>query len=243
MADRGRERGLGRQGRQLGSEPGFELVEDGASVGLAQPRPLLGGLATRRRLHRVELGDAPDGLLGDGRALRAMDVDELAPDMGEAGDFPDGALAVQLAEARAVVGVHPAGEGLQMALRVLAPAVGGEAVPGRGRRRPAPGPLVADVDPHPCRGGPSPAGREHRDGGVVREEGLSRECVPADGGGERLQQRRRPAHPAGQRRAVQIDAVTTEDLALAVQGKMIAVLRDENVGEQPRPRAAAFDGP
>ena len=95
VADGGRERGLGRQGRQLGGEPGFELVEDGTGVGLAQPDPLLGWLATRRLLHRVELGDAPDRLLRDGRALRAMDVDELAPDVGEAGDLTDRAAPVE----------------------------------------------------------------------------------------------------------------------------------------------------
>ena len=243
VADGGRQRGLGRQGGELGGEPGLEVVEDGTGVGLAQARPLLGRPAARRLLDRVELGDASDRLLGDRGALRAMDAGELAPDVGQAGDLTDGVLPVQLSEARVVVRVHPAGEGLQMALRVLALPVGRELVPGRGRRRPAPGPLVADVDPHPCGGGSSLAGREHRDGGVVGEQRLAAEGVPPDRGGERLQQRRRSPDPVGQRRAVEVEPVTGVDRALAIERKVVAELRDQDVGQEPGPRPTPLDGP
>ena len=241
VADGGRQRGLGRQGGELGGEPGLEVVEDGTGVGLAQARPLLGRPAARRLLDRVELGDASDRLLGDRGALRAMDAGELAPDVGQAGDLTDGVLPVQLSEARVVVRVHPAGEGLQMALRVLALPVGRELVPGRGRRRPAPGPLVADVDPHPCGGGPAAAGGEHGDGGVVREERPAAERVPPDGGGERLQERRRAPDPVRQRRAVEIEPVASVDLALTIQGQVVAVLGHQDVGQKPWPGPAALD--
>ena len=243
MADGGRQRGLAREGGQLGGEPGLEGVEDGAGLVLAQAHPFLGRQAARHLLDPVEFGDAPDRLLGDGRALRAVHVDELAPDMGEACDLAHGAAAVELAEAGVVVRVHPAGEGLEVALRVLAPAIRGELVPRRGRRRPAPGPLVAHVDPHPRRGGPPLAGRQHCHGGVVREERLAPERVAADSGGKRLQQRRGAPDPVREGGAVEIEPAAGEDLALAVQGKMVAVLGDQDVGEEPRPRPTPLDRP
>jgi hypothetical protein len=37
-----------------------------------------------------------------------MHVDELAPDVGQAGDLANGAGAVELLEASVTIGVHPA---------------------------------------------------------------------------------------------------------------------------------------
>ena len=50
------------------------------------------------------------------------------------------------------------------------------------------------------------------------------EDVPADRLRQRFQQGRALAHPLGQRRAVEVDAVALEDLALPVQREMVAVL-------------------
>jgi hypothetical protein len=58
-----------------------------------------------------------------------------------------------------------------------------------GRRRAAPGAVVAGIGPEP--GGLRPAGarREHADRRVVGEDRLGRKHVPADGVGERRKER------------------------------------------------------
>ena len=170
-----------------------------------------------------------------------MDVDELAPDVGQAGDLADPAPAAQLLEARVAIGVHPAPEAREVARRVGTLPVRREAVE-RGRRDVAPPwALVADVGPQPRGPRLAGAGREHLHRCVVRVDRLAAQDVPADRLGQRLQQRGALAHPAGQRRAVEVDALALEDLALAVERKMVGVLRDEDVGEKTRPRAPALD--
>ena len=87
VADRLGELGLAGDARQLGLEPGLERVEDRCGVRLPEFDALLGWLAAGLFLDGVEPGDALDGLLGDRRCLALDDVDELAPDMRQAGDL------------------------------------------------------------------------------------------------------------------------------------------------------------
>ena len=82
MADGAGQGALAREAGRLGGEPSLEVVQDGLGLGLAQPDPLLGRQAPGGGLDGVEPGDAGDGFLGDGRALRAMDAGELAPQVG-----------------------------------------------------------------------------------------------------------------------------------------------------------------
>ena len=65
--------------------------------------------------------------------------------------------------------------------------------------------------------------------------------MPPDGVSERFQQGGRFAHPVGQRRAVNVEPVAAEDLALAVEWQMISVFVDQNMGEQTRSRPATLD--
>ena len=58
---------------------------------------------------------------------------------------------------------------------------------------------------------------------------------------QRHQRRRCRAHPVGQRRHVEIDAFPRIDCALAVERQMQAVLGEQDMGEQLRPRAPAGD--
>ena len=78
-----------------------------------------------------------------------MDVDELAADVGHAGDLADGAGAVEVVEAGIAVSMHEAAEAGEMVLRVLSLAVSREAIPGCRSRRTAPGALVAGIGPEP----------------------------------------------------------------------------------------------
>jgi hypothetical protein len=62
---------------------------------LSQALALLGRLAASLLLDGVEAGDAPDRFLRDDRALGLEDVDELAPDVRQAGDLGDAAGAAK----------------------------------------------------------------------------------------------------------------------------------------------------
>jgi hypothetical protein len=66
--------------------------------------------------------------------------------------------------------------------------------------------------------------------------------MATDGVGQRFQQGRGFANPVSQGGAVQLETFTVEDLALAVKRQMIGILADQNVGQQTRAGAAAFDG-
>lgn len=101
-----------------------------------------------------------------------MDVDELAPDMGHAGDFSDGPGAVEVFEPGITIGVHPAAEPCEVILGVLTFAVAGEAIPGRRWGLPTPRAFVTRVGPKPRRLGLAGAGRQHADRRVVGEDRL-----------------------------------------------------------------------
>ena len=172
-----------------------------------------------------------------------MDVEELAAHMRQAGDLADRPGSRQRAEPGIAVGVHPPGEAFKMALRMHRLAVGREAVPGRRRRGAVPGPFVPDVGPDPAGRRPAGARRQQLDRGVVGEQGPAGQHIAPDGIGQRLQQRRRLADPAGERRAVEIDAIAGEDPGLAIQRQVIAVLRDQHMRERAGAGSATLDRP
>ena len=72
---------------QLVAKLSLQSVESRLGLGLTDLHPLVWGHSSRRLFDSVEFNNPPDGLVGDGRALGLVDVDELAPDMGEAGDL------------------------------------------------------------------------------------------------------------------------------------------------------------
>ena len=72
-------------------------------------------------------------------------------------------------------------------------------------------------------GSPGLAGArgQHAGGRVIGKDRFGRQGMASDGVGQRLQQGSGFADPAGQAEAVQVEPVAVEDLALAIQGKMI----------------------
>jgi hypothetical protein len=115
---------------------------------------------------------------------------------------------------------------------MLALAIASEPIAGGGRIRAEPGPLVADVGPDPRRLGLAVARRLQLDRRVVGEDRRSAQDVATDRVGQWLQQRRRLADPVRQRRSVEVDPLTLEDLALPVERQMIAIFGDQDMGEQ-----------
>ncbi len=170
-----------------------------------------------------------------------MDVEELAADMRPAGRLGDPVAGEQLIEAGITVGVDDAAEVLQMLLRVLALAV--RRIEEQRRRRACAGerPLVADIGPQPSGLGLAGARRQHRHRRVVDVQHLRAHHLGGERVDQRRQRRRGRPDPTGQRRGFQADALAGEDLGLAIERQMIVVLRYDDMGEQPRPGAAAGD--
>jgi hypothetical protein len=232
VADRLGQLGLAGDPRQLRLQPALQLVDDRLGTRLPEPDPIVRRMTTPVLLDGVEPGDALDGLLGDDRALRLEDVDELAPNVGQAGDLAHAARPIEFVEAGIAVGMDPALVAGQMPRRVLALAVDREPIVGGGRIRAVPGPLVADVRPDPRRLGLPVARGLQLDRRVVGEDRGAAQDVAPDRVGQGLQQRRRLADPARQGRSVEVDALTGEDPALPVERQVIAVLGDQHMGEQ-----------
>ena len=122
-------------------------------------------------------------------------------------------------------------------------AVGAVEIDRRRRIGSVPGPVIAGVDPEPAGLGAAAAGIEHRDRRVVGEQRLRGEDVLGEPRLQRLQPPAGAANPVGERRAIELDALPGEDLALPVERKVIAVLGDQHMGEQSRGRQALGDRP
>lgn len=110
-----------------------------------------------------------------------MDIDELASDMGHAGDLADGAGAVEILEPGIAVGVHPAAVSGQVILGMLTFPISREPIPSRRWRGAFPRPFVAGIGPEPGSLGLSGAGCQHADGRVIGENRFGRRDVAADG--------------------------------------------------------------
>jgi hypothetical protein len=65
--------------------------------------------------------------------------------------------------------------------------------------------------------------------------------VVADPFRHRLQEPRGSADPVRQRRPIEVHAFASVDVALAVEGQMIAIFGDKDMSDQARTRPAAFD--
>src|ERR1039458_2065363 len=83
----------------------------------------LSRLAADLFLDCVQSADSCQRLGGDGRCVNCMDVVELAPCVGPACHFIDGAVAVKMMKAGIRIGLQRALEVLQMQPRMLALAI------------------------------------------------------------------------------------------------------------------------
>ena len=187
-----------------------------------------------------------------------MDVDELAPDMGHAGDLADGARALEILKVRIAVrcpamvclktmrgGMHPAAVSGEMVLRMLAFPVTEESMPGGRWRITAPRPFITRIGSASRGLGLSAAGGEHVDRCVIREVRIRRQDMAPNGIGERFQQGRGFADPVSQCRAIQIETFTVEDLALTKSGRWSAYLLTSTWASRPgpgRPRSLGREG-
>jgi hypothetical protein len=236
------QRGFSRDRGELHGQPSLQIVEDRGGMGLSQFDTSIRWGASGLFLDGIEPGDPADGLFRDGGALRTVDVDELAPDMGHAGDLADGPRAVEVLEPGIAIGMHPSAEAGEMVLRVLALAVAGEPIPGGGRGGAVPWPFVSRIGPEPRGPGLAGAGRQHADRRVIGEDRLGRQDMATDGIGQWLQKGGGLADPVGQSGTIEIKPFAVEDPALAVERQVIGIFADQHVGQETWPRAAPLDG-
>ena len=131
--------------------------------------------------------------------------------------------------------------GAKQCLRMDALAIRRVVIERRRWHRRAPGPLVAHDDPEPSGFGLSQAGREHRDGGVVGMQRGAGANMPADRLSQRSEQELRLSDPIGQRGAVELDAFAGIDDGLAVQRRVVTILRDQHMRDQAWTRPPALD--
>ena len=66
--------------------------------------------------------------------------------------------------------------------------------------------------------------------------------MASDGIGQRFQKGSGFANPIGEGRAVEVEAITVEDLTLTIERQMVGIFADQNMGQQTWAGAAAFDG-
>lgn len=98
--------------------------------------------------------------------------------------------------------------------------------------------IIAGVDPKPAGPGAATARIEHRHRRVVGEQCLSGADVLGETGLQRLQPPDGAANPIGEGRAIELDTLPGEDLALPVERKVIAVFGDQDMIEHLADRLA-----
>src|SRR6266542_1161831 len=162
--------------------------------------------------------------------------------MSPAGGLQHAAAFVYLVETGEGIGLQRAAELAQMLLRMFTTAIRRVSKP-HGRSLLAGGrTIIANIGPQPPRLRLALPRSQHRNRSVVAMHLACGEYIAAQRGNERFQQAAGLAHPGGQRRAIQINAFAGVDLMLAIQRKVVTVLRGENVCEQSRPSQATLDG-
>ena len=199
IADCSRQRRFAGDTGQLGVQPDLQIIEDRLCLRLSEFDAAVRWRSTRFLLDGIELRDAPDGLVGDGRTLGSVDVDELAPDMSHAGDFTDTAGTVEAFEPSITIGVHPALILCKVILGMLSFAIWRELIPAGWWGIAAPRPLVSPIGPKARRCRLAGPWGQHLHRGVVSKDGLSIQHMPSDGIRQRFQKRRGFAHPVSQR--------------------------------------------
>lgn len=127
--------------------------------------------------------------------------------------------------------------------RPFGTAIGAVEVDGSRRIGAGPRPIVPGIDPQPTGPGPTPSRIEHRDRRVVGEQLLRSEHVLGQPGSQRLQPPGSASYPVGQGRTIELHALAGEHLRLPIEGKMVAVLADQDLGQQAGGRQPLGDGP
>jgi site-specific DNA recombinase len=131
------------------------------------------------------------------------------------------------------------GEARHVCRRMRSTAIKTVEIGGSRSHRSAKQPVVADIDPQPSGCGSPEPRCQHRNGRVIAVDLIGCEDMFADCCHDRVEQPCRLADPVTQGRAIEFNALSRIDLALAIQRQVIAVLRYQQMCERGRGGAPA----
>src|SRR3546814_13024439 len=110
-------------------------------------------LTTHLVFDPVKPGDTCQQVGGERRRARLVVLEDLAPEVGPAGDLLDAVAVVELVVSGITVGLEKAGECVELAMRMDAAAIGRDTIPGQRRRGCTRTPVVDKLGPeHSPRG-------------------------------------------------------------------------------------------
>src|SRR5258708_11505834 len=122
-----------------------------------------------------------------------------------------------------------------MLLRMSAPAVCRIREPQSRGSLVACGAVVAHISPEQRRLRLAGAGSKHWDRRVIGVQLGCRQYMSAHLIDERCEQMAGSSHPVSKRRAIELDAFASIDLRLAIEGKMICILREQHMRQKTWP--------
>jgi hypothetical protein len=243
VPDRFDERALFRQQRRLHLEPGVQSVDDWLGATVASRKPFCRRLTLSVSFDGIKFADTVQRLYRHRRVRGLRHVVELASRVAPACGEHDIAFISQRLQPGIAVDMKNAAEALQMRGRTFSFAVRRIQIDRSRRVGSAPCSLLAGVHPKPSRLGAPSTWIEHRNGRVIGEQMVRREHVSGKALMQRLEPPAGSADASSPRRTWKIDPVAGEDLLLPIQGRVVAILADQHLGEQRGRRQAAGDRP
>src|SRR5262249_52989362 len=147
---------------KLPLKPGLHRLDERPGLGMAHGPPLFSGTSSDGLLDRIKLADPAQSFGSDGRAGRLVQVVELPARVCPTGGQYDLAPRGQPLESGVTVNLQNAAESFEMRGWPLRLAVGAVKINGGRRIRPAPGPVVARIDPQSAHLGAAAAGIEQQ---------------------------------------------------------------------------------
>ena len=139
------------------------------------------------------------------------------------------------------VGLKMTGKPGQL-LRMRVGAIRGEAIPSQRRCDGSRCPIVNHVSPQPARGRLAAPRIEHRNRCIIGVKLGSLQPLRTDAADDRIEQCCCLSRPPGQRRAINIDALSGHHLGLTVKRQVMIELGNDDMGQCGKGRLAARDG-
>ena len=234
VPDRLTDRALGQHLILLVHQPGVDLLQD-------RPRSLLTQRLTGRViqllgvfLHVVEPLDQCQRHVRSQR-VAALGLVELPPRVCPVTHLDDRPRGIQRIVARIGIRLEITPISLELPLRAFAGAVGRVVVHRVGVI------TISQIDPKPALPGLPQVPVQHRHHRVVGLDHLRFQDFAIHGLDDRLQQLAAGGHPVAGGLSRQLHPIAAENPFLAIQGQMIGVLADDDLGQQPRPGEPLLD--
>src|SRR5262249_7722683 len=241
IADRFGELATAGRAGELLFQPELQIVDERLGERPPVGHSMRRGLAADALLDGIEFTNTPQRLSRNGRAVCLEEFVEVAPRVRPTSGQDDIAAFLQPLEAGIAVNVQNAGELFQMRRRTFGLAIWREHIDSGRRRRSAPRSLIACVHPKPSGLGATATRIEHRNRRIVGKQMIRRKDICAEPLAQRVEPPAGAPNPSGERRTIELNAVTCKDLRLPVQRRVSAIFVDQDLREQGRRRQSTCD--